>query len=191
MAPTACQCMHAFCRLCCRNPPKSCQNPRALQAEVHFFIQPLFFFIFFYFVKFPIQSSRVNSKLASLLMSTLIVGDGNFSFACALLRVGKLPHAASGLTATSYDSKEVGVRGQKLAFCCTSLHPEHTQNKYAIHVHGSHTCIVYVLDAGRCSRKPIFLRNCEMCRFCLQSMDSKLPTMFTSSSVWVAVLCAA
>ena len=28
--------VHArFCRLGCRNPQKSCQNPRALQAEVH------------------------------------------------------------------------------------------------------------------------------------------------------------
>ena len=35
MAPTACQCIHASCRLGCRNPQKSCQNPRALQAEVH------------------------------------------------------------------------------------------------------------------------------------------------------------
>jgi len=27
--------MHAFCRTGCRQPQKSCQNPRALQAEVH------------------------------------------------------------------------------------------------------------------------------------------------------------
>jgi hypothetical protein len=40
-------------------------------------------------------------------MSTLIVGDGNFSFACALLRIGKLPHTPCRLTATSYDTKEV------------------------------------------------------------------------------------
>ena len=40
-------------------------------------------------------------------MSTLIVGDGNFSFACALIRVGKLPHAPCKLVATSYDTKEV------------------------------------------------------------------------------------
>ena len=40
-------------------------------------------------------------------MATLIVGDGNFSFAHALIRAGRLPHSASGLTATSYDSKQV------------------------------------------------------------------------------------
>jgi len=33
MAPTAC--MLASCRTGCRHPPKSYQNPRALQAEVH------------------------------------------------------------------------------------------------------------------------------------------------------------
>ena len=35
MSPTACQCMHALRRIGCRNPQKSYQNPRALQAEVH------------------------------------------------------------------------------------------------------------------------------------------------------------
>jgi len=40
-------------------------------------------------------------------MSTLVVGDGNFSFSCALLHADKVLDGPSGLTATSYDSKEV------------------------------------------------------------------------------------
>ena len=39
-------------------------------------------------------------------MSTLVVGDGNFSFSRALLHARKVS-PPSGLTATSYDSREV------------------------------------------------------------------------------------
>jgi hypothetical protein len=52
---------------------------------------------------------EMTCKLSTLMtgkLSTLIVGDGNFSFSCALVRLGKLPHPPCELTATSYDSKE-------------------------------------------------------------------------------------
>jgi len=58
---------------------------------------------------FLAEIEMTSCKLSTLMtgkLSTLIVGDGNFSFACALVRLGKLPHPPCELTATSYDSKE-------------------------------------------------------------------------------------